>query len=55
MAAAAAIVPGAGAPAVRGMDNVAAAAAGEIVVVTVPFATHEAILDEIAARCPARS
>jgi 8-hydroxy-5-deazaflavin:NADPH oxidoreductase len=49
VAAAAAIPPGAGAPAVRGLDNVAAAGAGEIVVVTVPFATHEAILDEIRA------
>ena len=32
---------------VRGMDNRAAAAAGEIVVVTVPYASHEAILGEI--------
>src|SRR5689334_2972392 len=48
-AAAAALPAGKGAPAVRGMDNAAAAAAGEIVVVTVPFATHEAILDQIRA------
>jgi 8-hydroxy-5-deazaflavin:NADPH oxidoreductase len=47
--AAAAINPGNGAPAVRGMDNVAAAQAGEIVAVTVPFATHDAIVGEIAA------
>ncbi len=33
--------------AVRGMDNRAAAEAGEIVVVTVPYASHDAILAEI--------
>ena len=33
--------------AVRGMDNRAAAAAGEILVVTVPYASHDAILAEI--------
>jgi 8-hydroxy-5-deazaflavin:NADPH oxidoreductase len=38
---------GAGAPPVRGMDNVSAARAGEIAVVTVPFSGHEAILREI--------
>jgi NADPH-dependent F420 reductase len=37
---------GAGAPA-RGLDNAAAAAAGDIVVVTVPYASHAAILAEI--------
>ncbi len=49
VAAAAAIPAGNGVPAVRGMENGAAAASGEIVVVTVPFATHEAILDEVRA------
>ncbi|MBV8654292.1 MAG: NAD(P)-binding domain-containing protein, partial [Alphaproteobacteria bacterium] len=47
VAAAAAIPASKDAAAVRGMDNAAAAAAGEIVVVTVPFATHEAIIDEV--------
>jgi len=32
---------------VRGMDNAAAAAAGDIVVITVPFASHETILAQI--------
>ncbi len=45
--AAAAIAPASGGPAVRGMDNRSAAAAGEIVVVTVPYASHDAILTEI--------
>jgi len=49
VAAAAAIPASKDAAAVRGMDNAAAAAAGEIVVVTVPFATHEAIIDEVRA------
>ena len=35
------------APPARGMDNAAAAAAGDIVVVTVPFANHTAILEDI--------
>lgn len=46
-AAAAAIPTGPGAPPVRGMGNAAAARAGQIVVVTVPFASHTAILQEI--------
>ncbi len=47
--AAAAIEAGAGAPSVRGMGNAEAAAAGDIVVVTVPYANHSAILDQIGA------
>jgi NADPH-dependent F420 reductase len=46
-AAAAAIQPGKGAPPVRGEDNATAAAAGDIVVIAVPFSNHDAILDEI--------
>jgi NADPH-dependent F420 reductase len=46
-AAAREIEPRNGAPAVRGDDNVAAARAGDVVVVAVPFSSHEAILDEI--------
>ncbi len=46
-AAARAIKPGNGAPAVRGEDNAAAAIAGDIVVIAVPFSNHDAILDEI--------
>ncbi len=46
-AAAAAIKPGKGAPPVRGEANAAAAAAGDIVVIAVPFSNHDAILDEI--------
>lgn len=46
-AAAAGIKPGNGAPPVRGEDNAAAAAAGDIVVIAVPFSNHDAILDEI--------
>jgi len=42
------IEPGNGAPPVRGDDNVGAARTGEIVVIAVPFASHDAILDEIA-------
>ena len=42
------LVPGKGAPPVRGADNLAAARAGDIVVIAVPFASHAAILDEIA-------
>ena len=47
VAAAAAIKPGKGAPPVRGEANAAAAAAGDIVVIAVPFSNHDAILDEI--------
>jgi NADPH-dependent F420 reductase len=36
-----------GAPAPRGLANAAAAAAAEVVVITVPFASHAAILAEI--------
>ena len=36
-----------GAPPVRGDDNKAAAAAGEIVVIAVPWANHDAMLDEV--------
>lgn len=45
--AATAIATGADAPAVKGMANAAAAAAGDMVVVTVPFASHASILAEI--------
>ena len=41
------IEPANGAPLVRGDDNKAAAAAGEIVVIAVPWANHDAMLDEI--------
>ncbi len=41
------ITAGAGAVAVRGMDNVAAAHVAEIAVVTVPFANHLAILRDV--------
>jgi NADPH-dependent F420 reductase len=43
------ISAGAGAAAVRGMDNLAAAHVAEIAVVTVPFASHLAILREVRA------
>lgn len=46
-AAARSIEPGNGAPPVRGDDNHGAARAGDIVVIAVPFSTHDAILDEI--------
>ena len=46
--AAARIEMGAGAPPVRGTDNAAAAALGDIVVIAVPFVSHAAILLEIA-------
>jgi hypothetical protein len=46
-AAARAIKTGNGAPPVRGEDNAAAARAGDIVVIAVPFSSHDAILDEI--------
>jgi 8-hydroxy-5-deazaflavin:NADPH oxidoreductase len=36
-----------GAPPVRGLDNRSAAAAGDIAVIAVPYASHNAILDEI--------
>lgn len=45
--AAAEMETGDGTPPVRGMDNAAAAAAAEIVLVTVPYANHAAILAEI--------
>jgi NADPH-dependent F420 reductase len=45
--AAARLAPPAGAPAPRGLANAAAAAAAEVVVITVPFASHGAILAEI--------
>ncbi len=41
------IAPGNGAPAVRGEDNAGAAAAGDIVVIAVPYSNHDAILDEM--------
>jgi hypothetical protein len=41
------IESGKGAPPVRGDDNLGAAQAGDIVVIAVPFSSHEAILDEI--------
>jgi NADPH-dependent F420 reductase len=46
-AAAAAIRPGGAAPPARGADNETAARAGEIVVVTVPFASHASTLEAI--------
>jgi NADPH-dependent F420 reductase len=46
-AAARGIKPAKGAPPVRGDDNAGAARAGDIVVIAVPFASHDAILDEI--------
>lgn len=46
-AAARAIKTGNGSPPVRGEDNRAAARAGDIVVIAVPFSSHDAILDEI--------
>jgi len=46
-AAAAAMSAGPGAPPVRGLGNAAAAREAGIVIVTVPFASHEAILNEI--------
>lgn len=41
------ISPKGGRPAPRGTDNATAAALGDIVVITVPFASHGAILEEI--------
>ncbi|MGH8702420.1 MAG: NADPH-dependent F420 reductase [Burkholderiales bacterium] len=46
-AAAREIQPGNGAPPVRGDNNRGAARAGEIVVIAVPFSSHDATLDEI--------
>jgi NADPH-dependent F420 reductase len=46
-AAARAIQPGDGAPAARGLDNVEAARAADIVVVAVPYPNHDATLDEL--------
>lgn len=45
---AARILPAAGAPAPVGMVNADAARAGDVIVLTVPFANHAAILDTIA-------
>lgn len=47
-AAARKIEAGKGAPLPRGDDNVGAARAADIVVIAVPFSSHDAILDEIA-------
>ena len=41
------LAPPVGAPAPRGLANAAAAAAADVVVITVPFASHDAILAEI--------
>ena len=41
------IEPGKGAPPVCGDDNLGAARAADIVVIAVPFSSHDAILDEI--------
>ena len=46
-AAARGITAGNGAPPVRGDSNEAAARAGDIVVIAVPFSSHDSILDEI--------
>ncbi|MGZ5165243.1 MAG: NADPH-dependent F420 reductase [Burkholderiales bacterium] len=46
-AAARAIEPRNGAPAVRGEDNVSAASAGDIVIIAVPWSNHDAMLEEI--------
>jgi NADPH-dependent F420 reductase len=48
-AAALEIESGNGAPAARGDHNAAAAEAGDIVIIAVPYASHDATLDEIAA------
>ena len=42
------IEPGKGAPLARGDDNVGAARTADIVVISVPFSSHDAMLDEIA-------
>ncbi len=42
------IQPGSGAPEVRGADNRGAARSADVVVIAVPYANHDAILDEIA-------
>lgn len=47
-AAAREIESGNGAPAVRGDHNAAAAEAGDIVIIAVPYASHDATLEEIA-------
>lgn len=46
-AAAGGIKPGNGAPPVQGEDNAGAARAGDIVVIAVPFSSHDVTLDEI--------
>ena len=48
------ISAGAGAAAVRGMDNLAAAHVAEIAVVTVPFASHLGVLREVRAELPGK-
>ncbi|MCI3953260.1 MAG: F420-dependent reductase, partial [Burkholderiales bacterium] len=47
VAAAREIKPGSGAPPVRGDTNQAAARVADIVVIAVPFSSHDATLDEI--------
>ena len=44
---AAGLTTGGGAPPVRGADNKSAAQLGDVVVITVPFSNHTAILEEI--------
>jgi NADPH-dependent F420 reductase len=51
VAAAGEITPAEDAPPAKGMANAEAAAAGDIVVVTVPFASHDAILRDIKNAC----
>ncbi|MEN3352329.1 MAG: 8-hydroxy-5-deazaflavin:NADPH oxidoreductase [Betaproteobacteria bacterium] len=46
-AAASSIVPGNGAPRVRGDDNAGAASAADVVIIAVPWSNHDAILSEI--------
>jgi NADPH-dependent F420 reductase len=41
------IKPGNGAPAVRGASNASAASAADVVVIAVPWSSHDAILEEI--------
>ena len=53
-AAAGRIAPGNGAPPVRGMTNALAAGAGDIVVIAVPFTSHDATLAEIKNAVPGK-
>ena len=46
-AAAGALSPGRGAPALRGASNADAAKAGDVIILTVPWSNHAQILDEI--------